>query len=90
MHDPTADLDASRKQYLTRIVRWGFGRNIKAEVMIRIAILRERRRLREGKRTVFLYNGREVDERKIERFIRERVKIAQLSNMHLTDGECSS
>jgi hypothetical protein len=90
VHDPTADLDASKKQYMTRIVRWGFGRNVRAEVMICIAIIRERRRLREGKQTVFLYNGREVDERKIERFIRERYGVAQLGNMLLDDGECSS
>lgn len=58
--------------------------------MIRVAILRERRRLRQGKRTVFLYNAREIDERKIERFIRGHFGVAQLDNMRLDDGECSS
>ncbi|KAF3482513.1 uncharacterized protein GIQ15_05272 [Arthroderma uncinatum] len=71
----------SRKQYLSRIVRWGFNRNIKAEVMIQIAIIREKRRKLEGKPTVFTYNGREVDERKIERFIRDKLGNGQLDRI---------
>ncbi|KAK2875660.1 hypothetical protein FQN49_001518 [Arthroderma sp. PD_2] len=73
---------ASRKQYLSRIVRWGFNRNVKAEAMIRVALIREKRRRLYGKPTVFAYNGREVDERKIERFIRDRFGKGQLDRVN--------
>ncbi|KDB21518.1 hypothetical protein H109_06549 [Trichophyton interdigitale MR816] len=64
---------ATRKQYLSRLVKWGFNRNIKAETMTQIVRIRERRQRQEGKSTVFKYNGLKVDERKIERFIREKL-----------------
>ncbi|KAF3935191.1 hypothetical protein ABW20_dc0109973 [Dactylellina cionopaga] len=51
--------------------------------MTRIAIIRARR-LRGGKQTVFRYNGRDVDEKKIERFIRDNFK--QPENMLLDDA----
>jgi hypothetical protein len=71
-------------------VNWGIKKNIRAEIMIFIAIIRERRRKEQGKRTAFVYNGREVDEAKIDRFIRERFNGRDLSQMPLDQREFAS
>ncbi|EFR00511.1 hypothetical protein MGYG_03515 [Nannizzia gypsea CBS 118893] len=76
---------ATRKQYLSRLVKWGFNRNIKAETMTKIALIRERRRRLDGMPTVFTYNGLIVDDRKIERFIREKIGRSQLERMNVDD-----
>lgn len=83
-----ANQDIRPRHYIYRFGKWGFKRNIRAEVMILIAIIRERRRREEGKRTAFVYNGREVDEAKIDRYIRER--NVDLSQMPLDHRELAS
>ncbi|KAK4110390.1 hypothetical protein N656DRAFT_770412 [Canariomyces notabilis] len=74
---------ANRRQYLYRFLNWGIKKNIRAEIMIFIAITRERRLNEQGKRTAFVYNGREVDEAKIDRFVRERFNGRDLNQMPL-------
>lgn len=56
--------------------------------MIQIVRIRERRRRREGKSTVFKYNQLKVDEQKIERFIREKLGRDQIDRMNIDDGLC--
>ncbi|XTI84603.1 hypothetical protein V2W45_188952 [Cenococcum geophilum] len=49
------DFHATRKQYLDRINKWCYGKNIRSNVMMCVAIIGERRRRRHGKETLFRY-----------------------------------
>jgi hypothetical protein len=52
--------------------------------MMCIAIIRERRRREHGKETLFRYNGREIDAKRIDRFVRTRFRDRILTEMELT------
>jgi len=67
---------------MSKFSSWGFKKNIKAWVMTLIAVRREQRKT-HGKDTRFVYNRREVDESKIERFIRDHCRGVDLSAMVL-------
>lgn len=52
--------------------------------MMCVAIIRERRRREHGKETLFRYNGREIDAKRINRFVRTRFRDRILTEMELT------
>ena len=52
--------------------------------MMCVAIIRERRRREHGKETLFRYNGREIDAKRIDRFVRTRFRDRILTEMELT------
>lgn len=75
------DFHATRRQYLDSINKWCYSKNIGSNVMMCVAIIRERRRREHGKETLFRYNGREIDAKRINRFVRIRFR-----DRILTDG----
>ncbi|KAF1986870.1 hypothetical protein K402DRAFT_68131 [Aulographum hederae CBS 113979] len=70
---------ATQRQYIRKINSWGLNKNIK-DMEMRIMYRKQlQRRSSEGKETSFRVHGREMDSRKLDRFVQRKANSPDLS-----------